>query len=427
MMLTRSLTYVLACLALVGCKAETPSSGPPTAPTSMTPFQADLAFLNQHTTIVVLTGQNGAAQVAVAPGYQGRVMTSTTGGNDSPSFGWLGRAAIASGQRQPHMNVFGGEDRFWLGPEGGQFALYFKRGDPFDLVHWHVPEPFDWGAWEVSRQSASLVQFHKRMTLANFSGTPFDIDVDRTVRLLSAEDAASMLDTTAAESVRMVAFESSNTVRNAGSAGWKPESGLVSIWILGQFNPSPETTIVLPIESGAASTLGPPVNDAYFGKVPGTRLKITDGTIFFRGDGRYRSKIGVSPLRALPLAGSYDSASHVLTLVQYTRPAAARDYVNSMWAIQREPYRGDVVNSYNDGPPAPGQPPLGPFYELETSSPALSLAPGEGYTHVHRTFHFAGPDADLDRLARATLKVGLDAITRALSEGPGVNGGRTTR
>ena len=31
------------------------------------------------------------------------------------------------------MNVFGGEDRFWLGPEGGQFALYFKAGDPFDL------------------------------------------------------------------------------------------------------------------------------------------------------------------------------------------------------------------------------------------------------------------------------------------------------
>ena len=38
------------------------------------------------------------------------------------------------------MNVFGGEDRFWLGPEGGQFALYFKPGDPFDLDHWQVPE-----------------------------------------------------------------------------------------------------------------------------------------------------------------------------------------------------------------------------------------------------------------------------------------------
>jgi hypothetical protein len=84
-----------------------------------------------------------------------------------------------------------------------------------------------------------------------------------------------------------------------------------------------------------------------------------------------------------------------------------------MWEIQREPYSGDVINSYNDGPPAPGKPPLGPFYELETSSPALSLASGDRYTHVHRTFHFAGPESELDRIARATLKVGLADIARA--------------
>src|SRR6185503_11151310 len=86
-------------------------------------------------------------------------------------------------------------------------------------------------------------------------------------------------------------------------------------------------------------------------------------------------------------------------------------YVNSMWEIQREPYQGDVINSYNDGPPAPGKPPLGPFYELETSSPALSLEPGQKYTHVHRTFHLAGPEAELDRIARATLEVGLEELT----------------
>jgi hypothetical protein len=76
-----------------------------------------------------------------------------------------------------------------------------------------------------------------------------------------------------------------------------------------------------------------------------------------------------------------------------------------------------VVNSYNDGPPAPGKPPLGPFYELETSSPALALAPGDRYTHVHRTFHFAGPEADLDRIARATLKVGLADIGASGADG----------
>jgi len=339
-------------------------------------------------------------------------MTSTTGGSDAPSFGWIGRTAIASGQRQPHMNVFGSEDRFWLGPEGGQFALYFKPGDPFDLDHWQVPEPFDWDTWDIASQSATEVRFRKPMTLVNYSQTQMTVDVDRTVRLLSSKDVERLLGASPGSGVRTVAFESSNTVTNAGSTEWKPETGLVSVWILGMFNPSADTTIVLPFAPGPESTQGPVVNDAYFGKVPADRLVITSSAVFFRGDGQYRSKIGLSPSRALQTAASYDASGHVLTLVQYSRPANATRYVNSMWEIQREPYKGDVVNSYNDGPPAPGKAPLGPFFELETSSPALGLAPAQQYTHVHRTFHFVGAEADLDRLARATIRIGLDDIVK---------------
>jgi len=51
-----------------------------------------------------------------------------------------------------------------------------------------------------------------------------------------------------------------------------------------------------------------------------------------------------------------------------------------------------VVNSYNDGPPSPGAKPLGPFYELESSSPALALKPGESATHIHRTIHLQGDE-----------------------------------
>jgi hypothetical protein len=381
-------------------------------------FDSDLAFLQQHTKVLVLSDPSGSAQVAVAPAYQGRVMTSTTGGNDGPSFGWIGRAAIASGKRQPHMNVFGGEDRFWLGPEGGQFALYFKPGDPFDLDHWQVPAPIDWDAWDIVSQSATEVRLRKPMTLVNYSRTQMTIDVDRTVRLLSGDDVTKLLGVSPGSAVRTVAFESSNTVTNAGSAEWKPDTGLVSVWILGMFNPSTETTIVLPFTPGPESTLGPIVNDAYFGKVPADRLVITTSAVFFRGDGQYRSKIGLSPSRAFETAGSYDASGHVLTLVQYSRPADATQYVNSMWEMQREPYKGDVINSYNDGPPEPGKAPLGPFFELETSSPALGLAPAQQHTHVHRTFHFVGAEADLDRLARATIKVGLDELKNAFPSSP---------
>ena len=406
---------VAAVFSSVGCKAEAPGVEAPAAPAKMSPFESDLAFLNQHTKILVLTGARGAAKVAVAPVYQGRVMTSTTGGSDSPSFGWLGRAAIKSGKRQPHMNVFGGEDRFWLGPEGGQYALYFKKGDPFDLDHWQVPDAFDWGAWDIANQSPTSVAFSKRMSLVNYTGTRFDINVDRIVKLLSDAEVESLLGTSPGADVQTVAFESSNTVTNAGSQKWMVQTGLVSIWILGQLTPSDATTIAIPYNTSAENKGAPIVNDAYFGKVPADRLVLKEPMIYFRGDGQYRSKIGLPPSRALPLVGSYDAAGQVLTLVQYTRPTNAIDYVNSMWEIQREPYKGDVVNSYNDGPPAPGKPPLGPFYELETSSPALSLAPGERYTHIHRTFHFVGSDGELDKLARATLHVGLADIRGALA------------
>ena len=106
-------------------------------------FGDDVDFLRRHTETVVLSDAGGAARVALCPALQGRVATSTTGGAAEPSFGWLNRELIASGKLVPHMNVYGGEDRFWIGPEGGQSSIFFKKGDPFDLEHWQTPAPID--------------------------------------------------------------------------------------------------------------------------------------------------------------------------------------------------------------------------------------------------------------------------------------------
>ena len=149
--------------------------------------------------------------------------------------------------------------------------------------------------------------------------------------------------------VRMVAFESSNTVTNAGRDAWQPKSGLVSVWILGMFTPSRDDhrdSICARLRAGAR----PIVNDAYFGKVPADRL--TQGSVvFFRGDGQYRSKIGLSPPRALVVR-------------RQLRRRAARADAGAVHASFRrvelrelhvgDPARtlqGDVINSYNDGRP----------------------------------------------------------------------------
>jgi hypothetical protein len=208
-----------------------------------------------------------------------------------------------------------------------------------------------------------------------------------------------------------VAYESSNTITNTGASPWKKETGLLSVWILGMYQPSPRTTIVLPFREGPEAEIGPIVKDDYFGRVPEARLKMANGALFFRGDGLERGKIGVPRPRARPIAGSYDASRGVLTLVEYTLPDnPGAGYVNSRWEHQDAPYGGDVVNSYNDGPPGPGKKPLGPFYEIETSSPAAALAPGQSLTHVHRTIHLAGPLESLTGIAKDKLGIGIPEI-----------------
>ena len=388
----------------------------PTMESAPATFGSDLDFLSEHTRLVVLSDESAQAQVAVSPEMQGRVLTSTARGRDGTSFGWISRSVIASGERQDHINVFGGEDRFWLGPEGGQFSIYFKAGDPFDLDHWHVPEEIDWGPWTLVSESAGKVVFHKAMDLENYSGTVFNLMVDREVRLLPLDTVNAHLGLQIDPSIHMVAFESVNTVTNTGSEAWTAETGLLSIWILGMYNPSPTTTVVVPYAAGGEEAAGPVVNAAYFGEVPADRLTHDNDVVFFKGDGEFRSKIGFSKARSVPTFGSYDAVNGVLTLVQYTMPDEDAQYVNSMWEIQRDPYSGDVINSYNDGPPAPGVPPLGPFYELETSSPALALAPGESHTHVHRTIHLQGDEVALDSTSVAVLGKSLSTISSAFAE-----------
>jgi hypothetical protein len=375
-------------------------------------FKNDIDFLTKYTKVVVLSDEDGNAQVAVNPDLQGRVMTSTAGGPDGPSFGWINRELLASGVNNVHMNAFGGEDRFWLGPEGGQFSIFFKKGDPFDLDHWFTPPAVNEGSFDVVSRQEGAVRFKKAIRLVNYSDVVFDLVVDRSVKLLGGPEVAA-LGIAVPGDVKMVAFQSDNTVTNTGTNTWTKDTGLLSIWILGMFNPSPATTIVIPFKPGPETELGPAVNDAYFGKVPAGRLIVKDGVLFFSGDGAFRSKIGLSPKRAKPFAGSYDAANHVLTLVHLTLPENVIDYVNSMWKVQEDPFAGDVVNSYNDGPASPGAKPLGPFYELESSSPAAALAPGASIRHVHTTMHFQGDEKSLDTIARKALGVGIKEIKEA--------------
>ncbi|MGI9455671.1 MAG: DUF6786 family protein [Aeoliella sp.] len=378
-------------------------------------FGADVRFLSSHVETIVLRGKEGKAQVAVVPAYQGRVMTSTATGDTGTSYGWINYDQVAAGiTAGAPINVFGGEERFWLGPEGGQFAIFFAPGAEFDFANWQTPPSIDTDPFEVSQQAAGEVTCRHEAKVVNHSGTSFAYRVDRHIGLMSTGEIKESLGVDASR-VSSVAYRTSNRLTNTGSNDWKKETGLLSIWTLGMYKHGPETTVVIPYRQGPESELGTVVIDDYFGKVPAERLKVSDRAIFFSGDGTYRSKIGLTPQRSTDICGSYDAARGVLTIVKYNQPGPeVTDYVNSMWEIQDEPYAGDAINSYNDGPAEPGAKPLGPFYELETSSPALALKSGASGEHIQETYHFEGnPDA-LDHLSKELLGVSLADINAAL-------------
>jgi hypothetical protein len=392
-------------LTLAACRpAASPSSGDGPAGPS---FDDEVAFLRGYGAVLVLESPDGG-RIAVSGQYQARVMTSAVepGGR---SLGYVNHAFIESRKEGTPFDNYGGEDRFWLGPEGGQFGLYFPAGAPFDMAHWQTPLALQKGMWPIRESGKDDVVFEYAINLQNWSGATFDTKVRRTIRILSRADVAAMLGAPVPDGVRFVGFESKNELQNYGAA-WTKDTGLLSVWILGQYVPSPDMHVVVPFDAAGA---GDVVNDAYFGKVPADRLKVDaqSGYLVFQCDGNYRSKIGLRPSRAKAVLGSYSRAARTLTIVQYNKPDGMGDYVNSMWAHQDEPYGGDVVNSYNDGPTEPGKPSLGGFYELETSSPALPLArQGASYVHVHATFHFVGDESALDAIATKVLGVSLRSL-----------------
>ncbi|MCB0630712.1 MAG: DUF6786 family protein [Saprospiraceae bacterium] len=370
-------------------------------------FQDDVDFLKQYTDVEVLTALLGNGMVAVSGNLQGRVMTSTSNGEQGRSYGWINRALFESRDTLDHMNPFGGEERIWLGPEGGQYSIFFPQGAEFVFEDWQTPPLIDTEPYDLVQKTAQKAVYTKSGSLTNYSGFTFEFNIKRSIEILTTPKIFQTLGIAEKEGINSVGYRTTNELTNTGEADWQKETGLLSIWLLGMFTPTEATMVVIPFEADAE---GPIVNDTYFGKVPAERLKTGENVLFFSGDGKYRSKIGLPPGRAKNILGAYDPLSKTLTIVKFSKPKGVNDYVNSLWEMQDDPYGGDVVNSYNDGPVEPGGEAMGPFYELETSSPALALKAGESGTHTQQTYHFSGNEGMLNEIAELLLGVSLSDI-----------------
>ena len=371
----------------------------------------DVAYFAKHG-IGIVELVDGRSKVMVIPAWQGRVQTSTTDGNEGTSYGWTNFRFIDEGKVSPQFNPYGGEERFWIGPEGGPFSWYFKKGAEQVYENWKVPSFIDTDAYDVVSKDDKSIVLVKEFEAENASGTLFRIGVNRRVALVSACELEELLGAQIPSSVKSLAYKTENTLENKGDFAWTKQTGMPSVWLLGTFNPTPTTTVFIPCEK---EFKGRRINDEYFGKVPSERLIYDDGVFYFKIDGQYRSKIGLPRGSAKDICGSYDAAAGVLNILKYTVPQGDVDYVNGQWGHQDNPFGGDVINSYNDGPTETGYV-QGPFYEIETSSPGAALAPGETLTHTQYTIHIQGSPEELEAIALKVFGVSLEKVAGIFAE-----------
>ncbi|MCX7007246.1 MAG: hypothetical protein NTY53_08350, partial [Kiritimatiellaeota bacterium] len=222
-------------------------------------FGDDVDFLRAHTTVRLLKSADGSAQLAIAPAWQGRVMTSTASGAAGASYGWIKYETVKRGivpvpERQgldQHIYVFGGEERLWLGPEGGQFALFFKPGEKnYTFDNWHTPALFDTEPFEVTAAAPDKISLRKSGRLLNNSGAEFNLRIERTVRLLDRAALGALLGAELPEKISVVGYQTENALINTGTKDWQAKTGALSIWLLGMLKHGSHTVVAIPVRAG---------------------------------------------------------------------------------------------------------------------------------------------------------------------------------
>lgn len=369
-------------------------------------FGYDREFILKHDTGAVVLGK-GDAQIIVSAKYQAKVFTSTASGEQGKSFGWVNYKAFGAPPDE-HMNAYGGENRFWLGPEGGRYSVFFEKGKDMTFDNWRTPAGIDSEAWQLLSKNDTSVVMQKNMELTNYAGTALRLRVDRKIKMLDTKLIGNLLDVSIPANVAGVAYRTENTVTNTGKTDWTEQTGMPCTWILDMFPPSDKTTIIIPYKSGT----GAPATTNYFGEIPPGRIHTQGSVILFKADGKHRSKLGVHPHRVKNVAGSYDAEHQVLTIIQFDIDPSGK-YLNQEWRTDKPAFSGDAMNAYNDGPVAGGKQ-MGPFYELESVSTAHFLPANQSATHKHSVFHFTGNEQDLNHIAEKVLGVNLSTAKAAL-------------
>lgn len=372
-----ALALLFFSVCVIGCR-QSPSKAS---------YHSLLTIIKASTDVIELTSNKGQSRLIISPYHQGKVIASTHQGLNGGYNGWINISKLEEN------TGIGGEERLWIGPLGGQFSFYYQQIEPISDDNWEVPEPIDTESYQILETGEDFVRMHKTMQLTNFAGTSFNLEIDRTIKLLNKKNIQEHLNILIDDNTNFVAFQTENSLTNKDTIAWKKETGLVGLWSAGMYQGTDDTVVIIPLKSEAK------LKDIYqyMGTLDSTKLQLKNNILLYKGDGKYRSKIGVPPQLAPDIYGCYSKSKNRLTIVQYKKEKDSL-YSNSFVSVQDEPYKGEAIPIYNNS---------ADFFELESNAPLKVLQPNETTSHWHRVYHFSHDNVALNKISLKLLGVEL--------------------
>ncbi|MGQ1784778.1 DUF6786 family protein [Saccharicrinis sp. GN24d3] len=389
----KTLILTLLSLVAIGCNKQS----------AITTFREDLKLLESVEDLTIL--QDGDAMIAASGAYQGRIFTSTTKGINGRSLGYFNRGLMGKGSSLNNLTKLGGEGRMWFGPEIGKYAIFFAPNTPQNAHTINVSPDLDTNLFKPIAKTKHSITYGNRMTIRNANSYHFIVDAKRKISLKNKTNIEQELNIQLNEHISHVGFSAETWIKNMNQEQWTKENGLLSVWDISCILPTPLTTVIIPSQSNIDSVSN------YFTPLNSTRVIIKDNIVYYKADAAYMNKIGIQPEYCKNVFGSYSPEINLLTIVKYhfTKDSL---YVNSQWGHEK-PYKGDVINIFN-GEVNESLDRAWPFYELETSSSAKELQPGEEMYHMHSIYHFEGDEGYLDNIANQVLGVSIIKLSEIL-------------
>ena len=282
-------------------------------------FAKDVALVSRLTTVEILTDATGA-RLALAPAWGGRVV-ATALSVDSPSHAYV-------------TSKSWGEDELAV------------RGD-----------------WKVVKRGPTSLSLSGRDLL----GTNWT----RSVRFLDAATAWKRLKIAPLSQVRVLSYESLNTV---GAAS-------IPVRVVSRYPAGESTSLILPIHAGFKRDYGVPAG------MPRDQYALAPTHLFVRGDGRGFAPLKVGRSSGTGTFGSFDPLRGVLTVVQVSKGVT-------------------YSASSTDG-----------MVSLES----LLQPAGKSRTLVQQTYHFSGDLSALAQVARKTLGCDVTELVKPTFWAPQTN------